>query len=78
MAFRIAEPERDGLRALRDVDVSQDIDHSNRLAQGKPFETEKWSVRGWLSGRQTIGSGLSRVAARFTNPRVGIPLPSKK
>jgi hypothetical protein len=78
MAFRILESERDALRMLRDVDVSQDIQTSVNLSQGKPFETERWSFRGMMSGRYTVGSGLSRLVGRFTNPRVGIPLPSKK
>jgi len=78
MAFRIAEAERDGLRALRDEDVSQDIESSNRLAQGKPFETEKWSTTHVLSGRAGVASGFGRLVSRFTNPRVGIPPSSKK
>jgi hypothetical protein len=78
MAFRILDAERDALRMLRDVNMSQDIETSLRLSQGKPFETERWSFRGVLSGRDAPVSGLGRLVGRFTNPRVSIPLPSKK
>jgi len=78
MAFRMSASERDALDVLRDPFTSQDMDDSIALASGKPFETVRWSLRGWMQGRHTLGAGLGRVLGRFSNPRVAIPLPPKK